>query len=74
MSLDALLPSPVRFLEGRLGRLRAPEVLRGYEAYFEERGKAVSEAVDRAAFYASLEPSTPASRMEAEARQALAEA
>ncbi len=48
MSLDALLPSPVRFLEGRLGRLRAPEVLRGYEAYFEERGREISEAVDRA--------------------------
>ena len=31
-----------------------------------------SEAVDRAAFYAALEPSTPASRMEAEARAALA--
>ena len=31
-----------------------------------------SEAVDRAAFYAGLEPSTPASRMEAEARAALA--
>jgi Fe-S-cluster-containing dehydrogenase component/DMSO reductase anchor subunit len=31
-----------------------------------------SEAVDRASFYASLEPSTPASRMEAEARAALA--
>ena len=48
MSLDALLPSPVRFLEGRLGRLRAPESLARYEAYFEERGRAVSEAVDRA--------------------------
>ena len=48
MSLDALLPSPVRFLEGRLGRLRAPESLARYEAYFEERGKAISEAVDRA--------------------------
>ena len=31
-----------------------------------------SEAVDRASFYASLEPSTPASRMEAEARAARA--
>jgi hypothetical protein len=30
-----------------------------------------SEGVDRAAFYARLEPSTPASRMEAEARMAL---
>jgi Fe-S-cluster-containing dehydrogenase component len=30
-----------------------------------------SEALDRAAFYAGLEPSTPASRMEAEARAAL---
>lgn len=48
MSLDAHLPSPVRFLEARLGRLRAPESLHAYEAYFEERGKAVSEAVDRA--------------------------
>ncbi len=48
MSLDALLPSPVRFLEGRLGRLRAPEALGRYEAFFEERGKAISEAVDRA--------------------------
>ena len=33
-----------------------------------------SEAVDRAAFYAGLDPSTPASRMEAEARAALASA
>ena len=48
MSLDALLPSPVRFLEGRLGPLRTPEVLAGYQAYFEERGKGISEAVDRA--------------------------
>jgi len=48
VTLDALLPSPARFLEGRLGRLRAPESLASYEAYFEERGKAVSEAVDRA--------------------------
>jgi alkylation response protein AidB-like acyl-CoA dehydrogenase len=48
VSLDALLPSPVRFLEGRLGRLQAPEVLARYEAYFEERGKGISEAVDRA--------------------------
>ena len=48
MTLDALLPSPVRFLEGRLGRLRNPEVLSRYEAYFEERGKGISEAVDRA--------------------------
>ena len=48
MSLDALLPSPVRFLEGRLGRLRTPEVLAGYEAFFEERGRRISEAVDRA--------------------------
>lgn len=48
MSPDALLASPVRFLEGRLGHLRAPEVLARYEAWFEERGKAVSEAVDRA--------------------------
>ena len=48
MNLDALLPSPVRFLEGRLGPLRTPEVLAGYEAYFEERGKGISEAVDRA--------------------------
>ena len=48
MSLDAHLPSPVRFLEARLGRLRAPESLRAYEAFFEERGRAVSEAVDRA--------------------------
>ena len=48
MSPDALLPSPVRFLEARLGRVRAPEVLARYEAWFEERGKAVSEAVDRA--------------------------
>lgn len=31
-----------------------------------------SEAIDRAAFYAGLEPSTPASRMEAEERAALA--
>lgn len=48
MSLDAHLPSPVRFLEARLGRLRAPESLRGYEAFFEARGRAISEAVDRA--------------------------
>ena len=48
MSLDAHLPSPVRFLEARLGRLRAPESLRAYEAFFEEKGRAVSEAVDRA--------------------------
>lgn len=48
MTLDALLPSPVRFLEGRLGALRAPEVLSRYEAWFEERGKGISEAVDRA--------------------------
>ncbi len=48
MSLDALLPSPVRFLEGRLGALRNPEVLSRYEAWFEERGKGISEAVDRA--------------------------
>lgn len=33
-----------------------------------------SEAIDRAAFYAALEPSTPASRTEAEARAALAAA
>jgi hypothetical protein len=33
-----------------------------------------SEAIDRAAFYAGLEPSTPASRMEAEARAALSAA
>jgi hypothetical protein len=33
-----------------------------------------SEAVDRASFYEGLEPSTPASRMEAEARAALASA
>ena len=33
-----------------------------------------SEAIDRAAFYNGLEPSTPASRMEAEARAALASA
>jgi hypothetical protein len=33
-----------------------------------------SEAIDRAAFYAGLEPSTPASRTEAEARVALAAA
>ena len=32
MTLDALLPSPVRFLEGRLGRLRNPETLSRYEA------------------------------------------
>ena len=31
-----------------------------------------SEALDRAAFYEGLEPSTPASRMEAEASAALA--
>ena len=30
-----------------------------------------SEALDRAAFHAALEPSTPASRMEAEARTKL---
>ncbi len=48
MSLDAHLPSPTRFLEGRLGRLQAPETLARYEGYFEERGRAVSEAVDRA--------------------------
>ena len=48
MTLDALLPSPVRFLEGRLGQLRNPEVLSRYEAWFEERGKGISEAVDRA--------------------------
>jgi Fe-S-cluster-containing dehydrogenase component/DMSO reductase anchor subunit len=33
-----------------------------------------SEAVDRSAFYAGLQPSTPASRMESEARAALAAA
>jgi alkylation response protein AidB-like acyl-CoA dehydrogenase len=48
VTLDALLPSPVRFLEGRLGQLRNPEALSRYEAYFEERGKGISEAVDRA--------------------------
>ena len=48
MTLDALLPSPVRFLEGHLGQLRNPEVLSRYEAWFEERGKGISEAVDRA--------------------------
>jgi len=48
VSLDAPLPSPVRFLEGRLGALRNPEVLSRYEAWFEERGKGISEAVDRA--------------------------
>ncbi len=48
MSLDPFLPSPVRFLEGHLGPLRAPESLARYEAFFETRGKAISEAVDRA--------------------------
>jgi hypothetical protein len=33
-----------------------------------------SEAIDRAAFYAGLEPSTPAFRTETEARTALAAA
>lgn len=48
MSLDPLLPSPVRFLEARLGSLRDPETLARYEAWFEESGKGISEAVDRA--------------------------
>ena len=48
MSLDPLLPSPVRFLGGRLGSLCHPDVLSRYEAFFEGRGKGISEAVDRA--------------------------
>mgnify|MGYP003381652450 CR=1 FL=1 len=45
---DALLPSPGGFLRGRLGALRTPEILGRYEAWMEERGMGISEAVDRA--------------------------
>lgn len=55
----------------RLGLLATALLpLPGWELAF--AAALASEAIDRASFYAGLEPSTPASRMEAEAEAALA--
>ena len=44
---EDILTEPVDFLNERLGALPNGEVLREYQAWWEQRGRAISEAVDR---------------------------